>query len=340
MIDRDERTVVGESRNTLKSLEICAGAGGQALGLERAGFEHVMLIENDRDACNTLRLNRPSWDVVEIDLREFDSTTEPHLTGIDLVAGGVPCTPYSIAGHQRGNQDPRDLLPVALDIVEKLQPRAVMIENVAQLLRSNKFALTREATEKRLLSLGYHTTWNLLNARDYGVPQHRERTVLVALTFEDFPLFEWPSPEASPPTVGDVLLPSMSSKGWRGAVQWAARANSVAPTVVGGSKIHGGPDLGPDRAKTAWSRLGVNGNSLANDVPESDFVLQEGLGRKGRYGLPKLTIEQVALVQGFPPDWIFTGKKTPRYKQVGNAFPPPVAEAVGRAIAAALTQDP
>ncbi|MGI5286169.1 DNA cytosine methyltransferase [Nonomuraea polychroma] len=336
MIDVDEGTAVGRTRSTLRSLEICAGAGGQALGLERAGFDHVMLIENDHDACNTLRLNRPHWNVIEMDLREFDPQTDPRLQGIDLVAGGVPCTPYSIAGHQRGEHDPRDLLPVALDIVEKLRPGAVMIENVAQLLKSAKFALTRETAEKRLLSLGYYVTWKVVNARDYGVPQHRERSILVALPFADFPLFQWPTPNAQPPTVGEVLLPSMSSKGWQGAVEWAARANSVAPTIVGGSKIHGGPDLGPDRAKTAWSRLGVNGNSLGNDLPEPDFVLEEGKGLKGRYGLPKLTIEQVALLQGFPPEWNFTGNKTPRYKQVGNAFPPPVAEAVGRAIAACL----
>lgn len=107
--------------------------------------------------------------------------------------------------------------------------------------------------------------------------------------------------------------------------EWAQRADEIAPTIVGGSKKHGGPDLGPTRAKAAWATLGVNGKTLAEEAPEADFV-----------GMPRLTIRMVARLQGFPDDWQFYGRKTHAYRQVGNAFPPPVAEAVGRQIATAI----
>jgi len=117
----------------------------------------------------------------------------------------------------------------------------------------------------------------------------------------------------------------MASNGWTGAKEWSQKANGCAPAIVGGSKKHGGPDLGPTRARDAWTKLGVDGKGLAEHPPYKDFK-----------GLPQLTVRMAALVQGFPPDWEFVGKKTPAYRQVGNAFPPPVAKAVGAAILNAL----
>ncbi|MGB3519176.1 MAG: DNA cytosine methyltransferase, partial [Elainellaceae cyanobacterium] len=102
--------------------------------------------------------------------------------------------------------------------------------------------------------------------------------------------------------------------------------DDIAPTIVGGSKRHGGPDLGPTRAKRAWANLGVDGMGIANEPPNKDFV-----------GMPKLTVEMVAKIQGFPDEWRFIGKKTPAYRQVGNAFPPPVAHAVSQEIFNCLT---
>ncbi|MFI7708771.1 DNA cytosine methyltransferase [Nonomuraea sp. NPDC049480] len=330
-----------EKGRTLRSLEICAGGGGQALGLEQAGFEHVMLIENDSDACSTLRANRPGWKVLEADLESFDASDYPDLHGIDLLSGGVPCSPYTIAGHQLGKDDERDLLPVALKLVDQIRPKAVLIENVSTLARGRRYAETKKEAEGILQDLRYYPLWTVLDAQDYGLAQRRRRTVLVALRSETFLHFQWPTPLGKPPSVGQVLLPSMASKGWPGAAEWAAAANDVAPTIVGGSKKHGGGDLGPDRAKTAWMKLGVNGQSIADDgegVPGPDYVLRRGLPPDGRDGLPRLEVWQVALLQGFPSDWMFVGKKTSRYRQVGNAFPPPVAAAVGRQIAAALRE--
>lgn len=307
--------------NMLTSVEVCAGAGGQALGLEIAGFDHAAVVEIDRDAAETLRTNRPSWKVYEEDLHDWDPSD---YRGVDLVAGGVPCPPFSVAGSQLGADDERDLFPRTLEIVEEIGPRAVMIENVRGLF-SPRFDAYRDQVIQRLQGLGYRVDWRVINSSDYGVPQLRPRSVLIALKDEE-PIFGWPEPDASQsPTVGEVLYDLMGSRGWKGVDSWAAAANTIGPTLVGGSKKHGGPDLGPTRAREAWARLGVDGRGLANEAPEPDFS-----------GMPRLTVEMAARIQGFPDSWKITGRKTASYRQVGNAFPPPVAAAVGKQLAAAL----
>lgn len=306
----------------LTSFEICAGAGGQALGLEWAGFEHVALVEIDAWSCTTLRHNRPEWNVIQQDLHTFSG--HPY-EGVDLLAGGVPCPPFSVAGHKRGHLDERDLFPQALRLVEETAPRAVMLENVRGLL-APEFTGYREEIDAQLRSLGYYPRWKLLNASDYGVPQLRPRAVMVALREEYADRFSWPVPNlAAAKTVGEALKEEMGSWGWPQAAEWAAQAATIAPTLVGGSRKHGGPDLGPTRARKAWAQLGVNGISLADEPPGPDFE-----------GTPRLTVQMTAILQGFPLDWKIMGRKTPAYRQIGNAFPPPVAAAVAGAIRAAL----
>lgn len=311
------------SNTQLSSLEICAGAGGQALGLERAGYHHVAAVELDTHAVATLRLNRPSWNVVHQNVREFDASA---YRGVDLFAGGVPCPPFSTAGKQRGADDERDLFPTALDIVESVRPAAVMLENVPGLATA-KFEGYRRSIAIRLQRLGYEISWQVLNSCNFGVPQLRPRFILVALRPRAARHFEWPTFTGSPPTVGQSLFSLMSADNWPGALAWADRANGVAPTLVGGSKLHGGPDLGPTRAREAWRQLGVDGRGLADSPPSPDFAVD---------GLPRLTLRMTARIQGFPDDWAFFGKKTASYRQIGNAFPPPVAAAVGTAIREAL----
>ena len=167
----------------MNSLELCAGAGGQALGLERAGFEHRMLVEIDPHACATLRHNRPHWQVQEGDLAAFDARS---LKGIDLVAGGVPCPPFSKAGKQLGADDERDLFPQAIRVVNETRPQAVMLENVRGLLDA-VFVDYRNKIARQLQALGYWTDWHLFNAADFGVCQLRFRLLrhqnLLALDF-------------------------------------------------------------------------------------------------------------------------------------------------------------
>ncbi|MFC4215749.1 DNA cytosine methyltransferase [Pseudophaeobacter arcticus] len=310
----------------LTSVELCAGAGGQALGLERAGFDHTALVEIDKHCCATLRHNRPNWNVLEEDVRLFKEDASAYR-GIDLLAGGLPCPPFSVAGKQLGEKDERNLFDDAIHIVDATRPRAVMIENVRGFLDA-AFHDYREKLKRQLAKLGYETDWRLLNASDYGVPQLRPRVAIIALRKEYSDQFNWPEPlPHNPRTVGETLLDLMKARGWRGADDWAAQADEIAPTIVGGSKKHGGPDLGPTRARRAWASLGVEGRTIAVEAPDPFHN-----------DMPRLTVRMVARIQGFPDAWHFTGAKTNAYRQVGNAFPPPVAEAVALQLKAAIAK--
>lgn len=308
----------------MRSLELCAGAGGQALGLEKAGFKHVALVENDPHCCATLLANRPRWNVLDEDVQLFKKRAGKYK-GTELIAGGLPCPPFSKAGKQLGAKDERNLFPDALEIIDVIRPKAVMIENVRGFL-DQAFEDYRLNLKRQLESMDYKVDWRLINASDFGVPQLRPRVVIVAAHEDVWPFFEWPTAQATAPkTVGQTLHKLMAANGWLGADAWKKRADDIAPTVVGGSKKHGGPDLGPTRAKAAWAALGVNGKTIAEHAPEPDFV-----------GMPRLTVEMVARIQGFPKSWKFEGRKTAAYRQVGNAFPPPVAFAVGKQIKHAI----
>lgn len=298
--------------------EMCAGAGGQALGTEQAGFEHVGLVDNETHCINTLKLNRPNWNAIHGDLNSLDGT---QFAGIDLLAGGLPCPPFSKAGKQLGEDDERNLFPAAIRLIDQMRPKSIMIENVRGILDKD-FAEFRAAFTQQIDSIGYIGSWKLFNSSDFGVSQLRPRAIFVAFQKNLSAQFTWPKPhKISPPTVGEALYDLMAANGWRAVNEWRNTANSIAPTIVGGSMKHGGPDLGPTRAKREWEALGVNGKLIAMEAPLPDFV-----------GSPYLTNRMVARLQGFPDDWIFTGKKTPAYRQIGNALPPPFARAIATQI--------
>jgi DNA (cytosine-5)-methyltransferase 1 len=303
---------------------MCAGAGGQALGYELAGIGHELLVEIDRHACETLRLNRPDWRVVEGDLATFDGRP---FKGIDILSGGLPCPPFSVAGKQLGDRDERNLFPTMIRLVDEMRPRAIMIENVRGILDA-VFEDYRGHIKSQLEKLGYATGWKLMNACDFGVPQLRPRVVFVALQRAYSGDFRWPEPNlVGAKSVGETLKDLMGANGWRGAEAWVQRANEIAPTIVGGSHKHGGPDLGPTRARRAWASLDVDGKGIANEAPAPDFQ-----------GMPRLTVRMVARIQGFPDDWMFSGKKTAAYRQVGNAFPPPFARAIAEGLRHTLSR--
>ena len=302
----------------LTCVEICAGAGGQALGLALAGFTHVALVEYEAEYCKILKLNRPEWNVICTDVRDFEGK---FYQGVDLLAGGVPCPPFSIAGKQLGKDDERDLFPEAIRLIKEMKPRAVMLENVRGFLDSD-FDEYRKGILKSIEMLGYNTQIKLLNASDFAVPQLRPRVVIVAIRKDENKSFSYPKGKpGDAPTVGEVLYDLMSENKWKDAKLWAKNANKIAPTLVGGSKKHGGPDLGPVRARKSWAELGVDGRGVADTAPELNFE-----------GMPRLTSKMMARIQGFPDTWIFGKKKTIACRMIGNAFPPPVAQAVGEKI--------
>jgi DNA (cytosine-5)-methyltransferase 1 len=314
-------------------VEICAGAGGQSLGLEIAGFEHELAVELDPNAASTLRHNRPQWKVAVGDVASPAVWEPAQYEGIDLLAGGVPCPPFTIAGKQLGATDERDLFAWAIELCGIVKPRALMLENVRG-LSMPRFSAYRQHVLDRLAQLGYAADWRLLHASDFGVPQLRPRFVLVAMRPGDFRYFTWPEPRPElARTVGQTLHGLMAENGWPGAGKWAERAAGIAPTIVGGSKKHGGADLGPTRAKRAWREMRVDALGVADAAPNADDPVNL---------VPKLTTDMVARIQGWDGEeyrWEFTGRKTSTYRQIGNAFPPPVARAIGDQVRRALDHE-
>ncbi|WP_411079282.1 DNA cytosine methyltransferase [Streptomyces sp. cmx-18-6] len=313
----------------LRFVDVCAGAGGLALGLEKAGFDPALLLDRKAVACETLRLNRPAWNVLETDLLDFDPAEHQHTYDVDLLSAGLPRVKSSATVARAETEEELRLLEATVLLAHSIQPRALLIENVPGLVDSPNFEGVREFIRKELEHLGYRFRWFVLNAADFGVPQDRKQGVLVALKERYFPAFSPPVPTVSEHIpVGRALRRSMAARGWPGADAWAAQALSVAPTLVGGSDKRGGADLGPTGTKKAWARMRVNGGTLGNEVPGPD---------DSPSGVITITVPQAALLQSFPPDWVFAGKKTVRYRQIGHASPPPVGTALGRSIAAALS---
>ncbi|WP_329518661.1 DNA cytosine methyltransferase [Spirillospora sp. NBC_01491] len=333
----------------LEVVEICAGAGGQSLGLERAGFRHRLAVELDEHAARTLRHNlvnvlgydeKEAEDAVCVgDVADPEVWNPREYENVDLLAGGVPCPPFSIAGKQLGASDERDLFAWAVELSGQIKPKALLLENVKG-LSGNRFTGYRQHVLDRLQEYGYIAEWRLLQADQFGVSQLRPRFVLIALQREYAEYFHWPEPHTEhPPTVGELLRDLMARGNWSEEKldAWVKQADGIAPTIVGGSKKHGGADLGPRRAKAAWAAMGVDALGVADDPPGPTNPRVEGAVS------PMLTTEMVARIQGWHGDefaeWEFLGRKTARYRQIGNAFPPPVARALGVAIKRALLKE-
>jgi DNA (cytosine-5)-methyltransferase 1 len=318
----------------LRFVDMCAGAGGLALGLEDAGFEPALLLDKKPVACDTLRRNRPAWQVLEADLLDFSPSRHQEIYDIDLLSAGLPRVKSSATVARTETEAELRLLEATVYLAHAVQPRALVIENVPELVCAPDFEPIRDLIRKELDHLGYRFRWFLLNAADFGVPQNRGQGLLVALKKQHFDAFR--PPEATVRehlSVGRALRRSMAMGGWPDVDRWAAQALSVAPTLVGGSDRRGGADLGPTGTRRAWARMGVDGGTVADNVPGPDFAWAP---ETGRHGMVKITTDQAALLQGFPSDWEFAGKKTARYRQIGHASPPPVAKALGLAIRAAL----
>ncbi|MET9252223.1 DNA cytosine methyltransferase [Streptomyces sp. NPDC003717] len=315
-------------------VDVCAGAGGLALGLEQAGFAPRLLLDDDFDAVTTLRANRPHWNVLRTDLLDFDPAEHPESHDVDLLAAGLPRVKSSATVGRSETGTEEQLLEATVYLTHAIRPRAVIIENVPDLAHSDRYQRVRDFAEAELDHLGYEFSWFVVNAVDFGVPQNRKQGVFVAVERQWAKAFQPPAPTVlQPVTVGSALEHSMAARGWPDAARWAAQADQPAPTLVGGSKNRGGADLGPTGAKRKWATMGVNAHTVGNEVPGPDFVWDPQLGRDN---MVKITVEQAALLQDFPASWEITGRKTARYRQVGHATPPPVGRALGLALAEAL----
>ena len=324
MASRKGLIILRKQFKPLTCVEICAGGGGQSLGLSMAGFTHVALVELVPDYVKNMKKNRPEWPVIQSDVHDFNG--KPYKN-VDLFAGGVPCPPFSVAGKQLGKNDARDLFPEALRLIKEIKPKTIMLENVRGFL-DPVFDSYRKQLFDQIRELGYsNVKIKLLNASDYGVPQLRPRVVILASRDDLGIKIDYPKPHPEDtPSVGETLFSLMKARGWKKAKAWAKNASGIAPTLVGGSEKHGGPDLGPTRSKKAWAdQFNVNGISIANEAPSPAFD-----------GMPRLTVRMLARIQSFPDQWTFGPYKTKACRMIGNAFPPLVAEAVGKEIARGL----
>ncbi|MER7909025.1 DNA cytosine methyltransferase [Streptomyces sp. NPDC096068] len=316
-------------------IELCAGAGGQALGLEKAGLRITAAVDVDGDSCATLRQNRPDWHVIQSDLNEIEPVEHERLDTADILSCGLPRSPYTVAGKQLAARDKRDALRATLDMASYVRPRVLVIESLPTLHSSPRFEVEREMVRETIADLGYVSTWKVVSATDFGVPQHRSHGFVVAMGASDLARFTWPEPDPAPcPSLGQALHASIASRGWPGATAWAAHASEPAPLIMGGATGRGGADLGASRAKAIWARRHVYGGSLGDVPPGPDFRIDHSIEPK--HGLVKITVPQVAILQGFPSDWKLHGRKTSTFRQISQATPPPVTAALGREIRTAL----
>ena len=325
------------------SIELFAGGGGLALGMEKAGFHHVILNEFDHAACQTLKTNRPGWNVIEGDVHDIDFT--PYRGKVDFLSGGFPCQAFSYAGEKRGFEDARGTLFFELArAVKEIQPKVFMGENVRGLF-THENGQTLQVIKDVIADLGYTLIEpRVLKAIMYQVPQKRERLILIAIRNDiaDKVTFHWPAPYHKILTLRDAF--------YKGILY-----NIDVPDSIGQKY--------PQRKKEIMDMvpMGGNWNSLPLEIQKEYLKGSFGLGG-GKTGIarrlsldePSLTltcapamkqterchpletrplnVREYARIQTFPDDWQFCGKMDAQYKQIGNAVPVNLAAAIGRAV--------
>lgn len=311
----------------LTSIEVCAGAGGQAIGLHAAGFSALGIYERDKNAVKTLNANYPLGPVHEADIKKVDFT--PYQGKVDLVAGGVPCQGHSSIGNRRGRDDERDLFLEAVRIVAEVRPRAFFFENVEG-FKFQKNAAYRAELHQKFAALGYENQVFSFYGKDYGLAQGRPRVAFIGFRDGSMSRFRMPQKftEEWRTTVGEALLDLVAANGWEHAEKWAKKANKIGPTVLGGSELTGMLAFASHRSIKEWDDLGVDPTRIASSAPPAGFPEGAKIG---------LTMKMGARLQGFPDDWEFQGGERAQKRQIGNALPPIMARAVGLAIYNALT---
>lgn len=326
------------------AIDLFAGAGGLSLGLERAGWDVKAAIEFDESAIETHRTNFTEVEHLNCDVRSIDFR---RYAGIDMIAGGPPCQPFSVSGKRLGSIDIRDMVPEFVRAVRQANPRAFLMENVAGLAgtKFNEYLLNQVTS---LHSLGYTVFSRVLSAADFGVAQNRRRLFLIGIRADQKgEAFAFPEP-----THGPGLMPQLTVR----------------------EALHRAPEDIPNRAKVVFCKNPVlrrspfagmmfngkgrplNEAGLGHTVPASaggnrtHIVDPDGLvseyhsdlmagkpPRKGELaGVRRLTVRESARLQSFPDDFSFLGRQSSRYSQVGNAVPPKLAECVASQVGLSL----
>ncbi len=330
-----------------RSIELFAGAGGLALGLEHAGFKVALLNEIDKHAGATLKKNRPHWNVTVGDISGLDFT---HFhQHIDFLSGGFPCQAFSYAGNKRGFGDTRGTLFFEFArAVEEIQPRVFLAENVRGLL-SHDHGRTIETIQHKIKEIGYTLVDpRVLKAIYYKVPQKRERLFLIGIRNDlaENINFQWPSPYKRVLTVKDALqagelfdcdVPDSNGQ------SYPVRKKEILTLIPQGGYWRDLPDhlQREYMQKSYFLGGGKTGMArrLAWDEPSLTLTCapaQKQTERCHPEETRPLTVREYARIQTFPDNWIFTGSTSNQYKQIGNAVPVNLASAIGRSLIALL----
>jgi DNA (cytosine-5)-methyltransferase 1 len=347
----------GERNGRLPVVDLFSGAGGLSLGLAGAGFRPVGAVEVMADAASTYEAHHD----VGVDRRPLETIPAHELRAwrgqVPLVAGGPPCQPWSTGGLRRGQADHRDGFGAMFRALDLIRPEAFLIENVAGLTRGLTRAYFLSLLDTLRDELGYRVWATTLNGADYGVPQRRERLFIVGFA-SDRASFAFPAPTHGPgtgqpwATAGSVLTAAPVGEPNDSIVTYAKNPD-LRPSPYDGLLFNGGgrPINMAAPARTILASAGGNKTPFIDTVgvvPEYHAALwdmEAGRIRPGyraaiREGLVpgarRITVAESAALQSFPPDMVFSGRRSTQYTLVGNAVPPRLAEAVGGAVHAAL----
>lgn len=332
------------------SIELFAGAGGLALGLEKAGFNHIGLVEFNKSAVDTLKTNRPSWNVLFEDVekvanRDLEKEFNIKKGELDLLSGGAPCQSFSYAGKRLGLEDVRGTMFYHYaTFLKKLQPKMFLFENVKGLLTHDQ-----GKTYKTILNIfedeGYFTEFKVLNAWNYGCPQKRERLITVGIRRDllGFCKFNFPKEQEYKPVIRDIKLDKNPAKD-ECASYSEYKKNIFSLVPPGGYWKNIDPTVAKEYMKTCWfmggGRTGIL-RRLSLDEPSLTVLTNPGMKQTDRchpLEVRPFSYRENARIQTFPDDWKFCGKLTEKYKQVGNAVPVNLAKSIGLQIKQCLEE--
>lgn len=348
IIEVKNEQVMEAEKTMYRSIELFAGAGGLALGVEMAGFDTIGLVEFDKDAANTLKLNRPNWRVIHDDIANISSLNLEEYFGIkkgdlDLLSGGAPCQAFSYAGKRLGLEDARGTLFYHYAIfLQKLQPKMFLFENVRGLLTHDK-GKTYQTMVDIFEQAGYIIQKEVLNAWDYGNAQKRERLITIGIRKDlaDKIKYEFPKPHDYKPVLRDVLLDCPAGPG----VPYGEKKRKIFELVPpGGYWRDIDPEIAKEYMKSCWDMEGGRTGILRRmSLDEPSLAVLTSPSQKQTERCHPLearpfTVRENARCQSFPDDWEFCGNVSSQYKQVGNAVPVNLAYDIAKEIHRALEE--
>lgn len=321
-------------------IELCAGCGGLSAGLIKAGLTPILLNDNNRDCCETLRLNHPNANIICSDMEKINF--DEYINNCDLLAGGVPCQSWSQAGLQKGLDDDRgQLMLTFISIIEKIQPKMFLIENVKGLITHDSGNSIKSIISK--FPENYQIDYKLLNAFNYQVPQKRERVFIIGILKlnKDMPKFTFPAPIEQKVVLRDILLPQIDDNTIpkiEGASYPQKKIDLFKMIPQGGCWINLPENLQKEYlGKSFFSGGGKRGilYRLSMDLPSLTLLCTPSQKQTERcHPLEErpLNIKEYAKIQTFDPKYLFHGNTTSKYKQIGNAVPVTLAKHIGREI--------